>query len=356
MTTPIPAGQTRRTALVRDERFLGHDPGPGHPESPDRLRVIYRALDEAPPAGECFVLPPREASPDQLAWNHSPEYVERIARAAAAGLPRSLDPDTVVGPGSWEAAVLAVGGVFAAVDALVEGRADTAFALVRPPGHHAEAGHAMGFCLFNNVALGARYARKVHGIDRVLVADWDLHHGNGTQHSFYEDPSVLYFSTHQFPYYPGSGRVEEAGHGEGEGFTVNVPLPPGVGDAGYAAVFDRVLAPAADRFRPGLVLVSAGFDPFIRDPLGGMRVTARGFGALAARVLTLAGRHCGGRVLFCLEGGYDPAGLRDGVRAVLAACAEGPGADPGPAPDPGPEVARVIDRVIEVHRGFQLLG
>ncbi len=227
---------------------------------------------------------------------------------------------------------------------------DAVFAFVRPPGHHAEPDRGMGFCLFNNIAIAARYAREKFGLQRVLIMDWDLHHGNGTQHAFYGDPGVLFFSSHQFPYYPGSGNFQETGTGAGEGFTVNAPFPVGFGDAEYLSVYDAVLTPVALEYNPELVLVSAGFDPYFRDPLGGMRVTGEGFGALAGIAREIAGRCCNGKVLITLEGGYNPDGLREGVRSVLQAL-QGKAAPRPPQAPPAPAEA-VINRIKSVHRNY----
>ncbi len=311
--------QEMSTLIVRDERFLDHDPGPGHPESPERLRAIYNALDRSRYKDLFQVIPPRAATRQELAWNHSPDYIERISRTE--GLSRyQLDPDTSTSSGSWLAARLAVGGIFSAMERIWAGDNDNGFALVRPPGHHAERDHAMGFCLFNNVALGAHFARKVLGAQRVMIVDWDLHHGNGTQHSFYSDPTVLYFSTHQYPYYPGTGAINEIGQGAGRGFTVNVPLSPGCGDYDFAAIYNTLLIPLCRAYDPDFLLVSAGFDIYTDDPLGGMNVTVNGFAYLARILLGLARQCCNGNILFCLEGGYNLDGLRDGVLSVLLEC------------------------------------
>jgi acetoin utilization deacetylase AcuC-like enzyme len=204
------------------------------------------------------------------------------------------------------------------LDDVMVKRSDNGFAFVRPPGHHAERERAMGFCLFNNVAVGAEYLRRRHGLDRVLIVDWDVHHGNGTQHMFENDPGVLYVSTHQYPYYPGTGAMHEAGEGEGEGFTLNVPFPGGFGDAEYADAFRTVILPVAEEYQPEFVLVSAGFDPHYRDPLASMNVTEAGFAAMARGLVDLAGRVCGGRCVAILEGGYDLTAIRDSASAVLS--------------------------------------
>ncbi|HAS54578.1 MAG: hypothetical protein A2X56_01130 [Nitrospirae bacterium GWC2_57_13] len=330
-------------SLILDDRYLEHDPGEDHPESADRLRVIHALV-----ASEFADLPriePRLATEDELALVHDPNYIMTVA--ATAGKPFSrLDMDTGLSARSYEIARLAAGGLLNAVDSLLTPNSEprtlhSIFAFVRPPGHHAEPARGMGFCLFNNVAVAAAYAKEKWGLKKVLIVDWDLHHGNGTQRAFYSDPSVLFFSSHQYPHYPGTGSFDEVGSGEGAGFTVNAPLPSGFGDADYIALYEGVLRPIALEYQPELILVSAGFDPFIKDPLGGMRVTGAGFGALAAIVLDLARQCCSGRVVMTLEGGYNPEGLRDGTRAVLTAMRD------QAVPSSGRPVSPAADRIIE---------
>jgi len=343
----------RKTAIVKDERYLDHLPGKWHPESPERLSAIYSMLNGSDMEGVFVDLPARRATRDELLRIHSARHVDMILATAGKG-PRSLDPDTAVSEGSCEAALLAAGGVCEAVSAVVSGEMDNAFALVRPPGHHAEQDRAMGFCLFNNLAVGARHAQASHGIKRVLVVDWDLHHGNGTQHSFEDDSSVLYFSTHQYPYYPGSGASEQIGRGSGDGFTVNVPLSSGKSDGEYSAIFDRILKPIALEFDPELILVSAGFDIHGDDPLGGMRVTSEGFARLTRTLMDIGDVCCSGRVVMTLEGGYDLKGLGSSVRAVIREMAG--------VSDPLPEHAltrseeEAVDRIVataaRVHGSF----
>ena len=307
-------------AIIKDERYLEHDAGAGHPESPNRLRVIHDLVGKE--FGGLPAIAPRLASEDELALVHDPSYIRKVAETEGKAHSR-LDPDTGLSAKSYEVARLAAGGLLNGVDALFQTpnsqlpAPDSVFAFVRPPGHHAERNRAMGFCLFNNVAIAAVYAREKYGLQRILIVDWDLHHGNGTQHAFYDDPGVLYFSSHQYPYYPGSGGFNEVGSGKGEGFNVNAPFPTGFGDAEYLAVYERILKPIALEYKPDLVLISAGFDPYVKDPLGGMKVTEDGFGALASLIRDIAEQTCGGKVLLALEGGYNPEGLREGVRAVL---------------------------------------
>jgi acetoin utilization deacetylase AcuC-like enzyme len=301
------------TRLWCDSRLEQHVAGPMHPESPGRLKAIRAVLDRAPIAGTSLATP-RPATRDELLAVHRPEHVERVL--SLKGRSAQLDPDTAMSPGSADAALLAAGAAVEATRQVMAGEAANAFALVRPPGHHAEADQAMGFCLFNNVAVAAEAARR-HGAERVLVLDWDVHHGNGTQHVFEARRDVLFCSSHQFPYYPGTGAPDETGLGEGRGYTVNVALPGGRGDADYGAVFHDVFLPIARGFRPDVVLVSAGFDPHRADPIGGMNVTERGFAAMASAMKQLASEVCEGRLVLLLEGGYDLDALGNSVHACV---------------------------------------
>jgi acetoin utilization deacetylase AcuC-like enzyme len=305
-----------KTGIVQDERFMNHHMGAYHPESPERLKEIYALLEDPAMQGHFQKVPIRRAETDELLLVHLPAYIERLASTEGKKY-TYLDPDTQTSPGSYEAALLAAGGLCQAISMVNSGELENAFALVRPPGHHAEKSQAMGFCLLNNVAIGARYAQEYLNLHRVLVVDWDLHHGNGTQHAFEDDPSILFFSTHQYPYYPGSGAFGEAGRGKGEGFTVNVPLSVGFGDGEYIAIFEKILSPIVIEFNPEIILVSAGFDIYMGDPLGGMSVTPDGFAGLTRSIMEMAKSCCGGKVVVTLEGGYDLKGLRDSVKAVL---------------------------------------
>jgi acetoin utilization deacetylase AcuC-like enzyme len=304
-----------RTALVVDRRYEAHDPGPGHPESPQRIRAITDALANYRRDG-LVELPPRPATADEIALNHGADHIERVG--ATAGRPHfAFDADTPTSARSYETACLAAGGFLALLDAIMAGDAENGFALVRPPGHHAEANRAMGFCLFNNVAIGARHLRARHGVGRILIVDWDVHHGNGTQRSFYDDPDVLYASTHQYPFYPGTGAATEIGAGAAQGRTVNVPFPAGCGDDEFVAAFTDLIVPIAVQFRPEFVLISAGFDAHRRDPLAGMQMTEAGYRALTRMLMQVARDHAGGRVAAILEGGYDLRALGGSVTAVL---------------------------------------
>jgi acetoin utilization deacetylase AcuC-like enzyme len=304
------------TGIVRDTRYMDHWMGDYHPECPQRLKVIYEMLEEPDMAGKFQEIPPRFAEKKELLFIHAGYYIDTLAATAEIEY-TYLDPDTQTCAASYDAALLAAGGLCEAISKVCAGKLKNAFALVRPPGHHAERSQAKGFCLFNNVAVGARYAQESLGIGRILIVDWDLHHGNGTQHSFEEDPTILYFSTHQYPYYPGTGSYSEIGTGKGQGFTVNVPLTIGYGDAEYLSIFQRVLKPIALQYKPELILVSAGFDIYIGDPLGGMNVTPGGFAAMTRAIMDIADQCCAGKVVLTLEGGYDLNGERDSVKEVL---------------------------------------
>ncbi len=300
------------TLILTDEQFLRHDPGPGHTERPERLEAILRVLDERPVPGTRRATP-RPATPAEVERVHSKSYVASIR--ALGGRTAELDADTRVSEGSVDAAFLAAGASVQAVEDVWAGRVRSAFALVRPPGHHAEPGHAMGFCLFNNAAVAAEAGRSL-GASRILVLDWDVHHGNGTQHSFESRRDVLYMSSHQYPFYPGTGAPREIGRGEGAGYTVNCGLPGGQTDADYGAIFHALFLPIADAYRPDLVIVSAGFDAHRADPLGGMDVTERGFAAMCTAMRDLAHRHADGKLVLILEG-KAVAALR-ASRAALA--------------------------------------
>ncbi len=307
----------RKTATLRDTLFMEHDPGFGHPESPQRLKVINDVL-EREEFENFFINPPIKPAPRAvIALNHDKALINRVEETAGNTFD-SLDSDTTTSPQSCAAATLAVGALTTGVDLLIKGSIDNAFSLVRPPGHHAERNKSMGFCLYNNVAVAARYAISHHGLKRVMIVDWDVHHGNGTQESFYETDKVLYVSTHQFPFYPGSGNTMETGRGRGEGYTVNIPLPGYQGDADYATIFNKIIKPIGSEYKPELILVSCGFDIYKDDPLGSMEVTAEGFAYLTRSMVQLAEEVCDGKLMLTLEGGYDFTGQRDGALAVLS--------------------------------------
>jgi acetoin utilization deacetylase AcuC-like enzyme len=341
-----------KTAVVKDPVYLQHKNGDYHPESHHRLEVVYEMLRENELQGKFSVLAPRPATRAELELNHSPDYIDQVAATAGRDF-TSLDPDTSTSPRSWEAAQMAAGGVLEAIDRVMQGEFENCFALVRPPGHHAEKGWGKGFCLFNNIAVGAHYALKQYQLERILIVDWDLHHGNGTQHSFYSDPRVLFFSTHQYPYYPGSGSVAEAGEGRGEGFTVNVPLSGGQGDGDFLEIYRVLLKPLALEFKPQLVLVSAGFDIYFDDPLGGMEVTPEGFAALTSFIMDLAHSSCEGKMVLSLEGGYHLDGLRKSVKATILQLAGDPLQQRKEAGDHVADSTRkIIEAVRRVQKGY----
>ncbi len=293
---------------------LGHDPGGGHPESPARLRAVLQALDDPRFAALQRIEAPH-ATREQLLRVHDVDYVDSILSGAPAQGHVRLDPDTVMSPGSPEAALRAAGAVCAAADAALRGETQRTFCAVRPPGHHATRDQAMGFCLFNSVAVAAAHALAVHGLERVAIVDFDVHHGNGSQDIFANDPRVLYASTHQAPLYPGTGAADE--HGAGNIF--NAPLPPRAGSAEFRAAWEEILLPELDRFRPQLLLVSAGFDADARDPLAELQLHAGDYTWITHRLVELGRRHAGGRIVSALEGGYDLDALREGTAAHVAA-------------------------------------
>ncbi len=304
-----------KVGIVKHQIYLEHITDDFHPENPERLVHIYNMLRELGQEGLVYV-EPRAATHGEIALNHDLSYIQFVAETKGK-IQKRLDPDTVTSPKSYEAACMAVGGFLELGDALFAGTITNGFALVRPPGHHAERERAMGFCIFNNVAVGARYLVKKYGLKKVLIVDWDLHHGNGTQHSFYGDSGILYVSTHQYPYYPGTGWYDEVGSGEGKGYTINIPLTPGMGDADYVYVFEQIIVPVARTWKPEVILVSAGFDIHRNDPLGGMNVTESGFTKMTKILMDAAEEACGGKILFLLEGGYDLSGLTNSVKAVV---------------------------------------
>ena len=334
------------TGLVYDDRFLLHRAPYEHPEHPGRLEAIRDQLETEGLIERCDRVEAREASDEELAAIHTRGLIEAI-RATSQRDWTQLDPDTYACRNSAQAARLAAGGLAELATRVVRGELANGLALLRPPGHHAEADLPMGFCLFNNVAVAARAAQAA-GAERVLVVDWDVHHGNGTQHSFWDDPSVLYFSTHQFPFYPGTGAADELGGAHARGRTVNVPWPPGMGDAEYLAAFDRILLPIAERFRPEIVLVSCGFDAADGDLLGEMRVTPAGFAAMTARLATLAG----GRVVLALEGGYNLAAISTSAAACLRVLLGEDGACRPPSPEISPLADRALAEVLRAQSDY----
>ena len=300
--------------LIHSDRFAEHQTPPGHPERPERAEVMDAVASRWREQG-IEIVAPRAATLEQLARVHDRGYLRRISETADHS--SQLDPDTYTSPESHEIALLAAGAAMDAVERVMGGSHRAAVALVRPPGHHAERDRAMGFCLYNNVAVAAAYARA-HGAAKVAIVDYDVHHGNGTQHIFETDPHVLYISTHQFPYYPGTGAAEEVGRDAGRGFTVNVPLEVGAVDEDYHIAFSGVVLPVLRQFEPDLIIVSAGFDAHERDPLGGMRLSTAAFAAMTQELRAVADECCGGRIVSVTEGGYDLKALAASLDAVIA--------------------------------------
>jgi acetoin utilization deacetylase AcuC-like enzyme len=317
--------------LISTERFAEHQTPPGHPECPERAEVMDVVAAEWRRKGG-DVVAPREATQEQLARVHDSDYLRKIGETA--GVAVALDPDTYTSPETFEIARLAAGAAIDGVERVMAGLHKRAFALVRPPGHHAERDRAMGFCFYNNVAVAAAHARTL-GADRIAIVDYDVHHGNGTQHMFERDPHVLYVSIHQHPYYPGTGDVVEIGEQRGMGFTVNVPLEAGAVNEDYRLIFADVVLPVLRQFKPDLVLLSAGFDAHARDPLGGMRLTAQAFAAMTMELREVAEECCSGRIVAVTEGGYDFRALAECLRGVVEAlAAERSAAAAWPAPGP----------------------
>jgi len=331
-----------KTGLVYHPVYLDHDTD-GHPERKERLTAILNRVKQENLPVEYIT--PNPATLDQIAQVHGRRYIDTVKAVCEQG-GGYLDVDTILSRGSYEAAVMAAGGIISGIDAVM-GDFDNAFALVRPPGHHAMPSRGMGFCIFNNAAVGARYAQAI-GLKKVLIVDWDVHHGNGTNAIFYSDKSVLYFSTHQYPHYPGTGRIEDVGADGAEGSKVNVPLPSGTGDEGYLQVFREILVSVAMEFKPDIVLVSAGHDIHKDDPLGGMSLTPAGFGAMAGVVKEIADKCCQGRLVATLEGGYNIEAQADAMVAEIKAFQ-------GSAPDihgTDLKVARRIEEVKKVHKAY----
>lgn len=305
-----------KLGFLIDDQYRQHNTGSAHPESPQRILIVQETLDSLAGLKRWKRVEPRQASREELERIHHPAHVDRIEKSVRKA-PAYLDPDTVVSTESFKIGLLAAGGVLECVEAICRGSLRRAFAFVRPPGHHAEPNKAMGFCLFNSIAVAAAHARKKHGFERIAIVDIDLHHGNGTQTAFYSDPQVLYVSSHQYPYYPGTGSFEETGEKAGQGYTVNFPLPAGTGDETFVPLYSRVVEPILEQYKPQLILVSAGFDAYFRDPLGGLAVTHQGYASAAAALIRAAEKNSEGRICFALEGGYSREGLQECTKAVM---------------------------------------
>lgn len=294
-----------RVGFLYHPDYLKHQTGPGHPERPERLSYLVNHLLGQPIWNSLIHLQPQHARTDHITLVHPENYVSGIAKACSSGVTVLDGGDTHVGRDSYDVALLAAGAVVEAVDQVMTGKLDAAFCAVRPPGHHAETATAMGFCLFNNAAIAARYAQKNHGVERVAILDWDVHHGNGTQEIFYEDSSVLYISIHQYPFYPGTGAAEETGSGKGKGFTLNCPMNAGSGEREYLEAFHHRILPALENFKPELMILSAGFDAHKDDPLAGINLSEETFGKMTEIVKHVAEMYCAGKIVSVLEGGYD---------------------------------------------------
>jgi acetoin utilization deacetylase AcuC-like enzyme len=339
------------TGYVYDPIYLEHDLR-GHPENQQRLKSILRVLQERALLPRLNAIDAEPVSRERLERVHTARYIEQVERVAAQG-GGHLDMDTYVRAASYDAALMAAGGLVEATRAVLDGEVDNAFALVRPPGHHALSNRGMGFCLFNNIAVAARYALAERGVDRVLIVDFDVHHGNGTQDEFEADPAVMLISTHQYPHYPGTGHWSETGTGDGQGSIVNVPVPGGVGDDGFRRILAEVVSPAAWRFQPQIILVSAGYDAHWDDPLAYLLLSIDGYTAIARALKGLAEELCDGRLVFTLEGGYHLDALSYGVLNTFGVLLDGPSwdlVDPlGPSPRAERSVDDVIARVLAAH-------
>ncbi|MCY3917788.1 MAG: histone deacetylase [Chloroflexi bacterium] len=340
------------TAYLTDDSFTQHN-HPQHPEHAGRIEAVWQALGAAGLSDQLRQIRPTPASDEQILAVHTREHLERLVAVSQGDRLVRLDPDTYALPASYDAARLAAGAVIGAVDAVLSTQADNALAIVRPPGHHATTDRQMGFCLLNNIAIAARQAQSRHGFDKVLILDYDVHHGNGTNDIFYADPSVLFISLHQYPHYPGSGALNEVGEDEGRGATINIPLPAGHGDASYRELFTEIVVPAIERFQPDLMLISAGFDAHFADPLASMQLTLAGYDYLARECIKQAERLCEGRIVFVMEGGYHLTALAHGWSNIARALLDKDEiSDPYGSPQSGinSDIQSLIGQLRQIHR------
>ncbi len=310
------------TGFIYDDRYLSHDTGQGHPERADRLRSAIGKLRGESWYDSLVQHSPRVPERNWIESIHQGAYINHAETEIKSGAPFLDSADVTVSEQSYDVALLATGAALELCDAVANNAVNNGFALIRPPGHHAEAAQALGFCVFNNIAIAARYLQRHHGLDKVAIVDWDVHHGNGTQHSFEDDPSVLFISTHQYPYYPGTGAWSETGTGAGQGATLNCPMNAGATDADYMAAFSEKVIPALDAFKPQMILLSAGFDAHRNDPLASVNLSTDIYGWMTERMMEVADRHSGGRIVSLLEGGYDLTALADCVSLHVSTLSE----------------------------------
>jgi acetoin utilization deacetylase AcuC-like enzyme len=343
-----------KVGYVTHPSFRNHGmPGYHHPESPQRIEAVWEALDRAGLTPRLTAIAPIEATREMLLTVHTETLIQRLERIEAEGRPVFIDQDTYALPYSYQIARLAVGAAVRGVEAVTQGEVRTAIAAARPPGHHATPNRSMGFCLLSNAAIAARHAVQRFGLKRILIVDYDVHHGNGTQDAFYDDPSVLFISTHQSPFYPMTGHLSETGTGAGLGTTLNVPLPNNTGDAGYRQVFERIVWPAAQRYQPELMIACVGFDAHWADPLAQMRLTLSGYDWIARGLIALADKLCDGRLVFIMEGGYNLTALSSGMRNLAhALLGDAVVDDPlGAAPPAAePDLTQLIEQITHLHQ------
>ncbi|MDZ4132443.1 MAG: histone deacetylase [Dethiobacteria bacterium] len=341
-----------KVGIVYHPDYLIHTQGQ-HPERKERLEHINAALREEGLLDKIVMREPKPAAVDDIALVHSLDHIIAVEEACLSGK-RFLDMDTYIVPESYKVALLSTGGALEGLRMVMDDPGIKTFVLNRPPGHHAEKNQAMGFCLFNNVAVAAVFARRDYGLQRIAIVDWDVHHGNGTQHSFEDDPAVLFISIHQSPAYPGTGNLGEVGRGDGEGYTVNIPLPAGCGDRDYVLFYEQVIVPILDQFKPELIIVSAGQDAYHQDPLAGMALTHKGYYYMAETLAGVADRWAEGRMLLCLEGGYHLQGQAGAVMQILSAIGQWglPIGEKSPDLEPNRQVQHRLEEVLAVQRNY----